>query len=113
MRCRFSGAPLSELAQLLGKRLGMEWVRSWLDEPGRLSFRIQPAPILDKTGLTGRYDFTLEYQGRTMYAPEQVPSILKVVQGALEMQLGLTLVKAKVPENVLVIDRLQRLPAEN
>jgi uncharacterized protein (TIGR03435 family) len=35
---------------------------------------------------------------------------MKRIQKALEAQLGLTLVTARVPESVLVIDRLQQVP---
>jgi uncharacterized protein (TIGR03435 family) len=113
VRFRFSDAPLSDLAQMLSPLLGTEYARSSPDENGRSTFRIQPSPILDKTGLMGRYDFTFEYKGFAFYTPDQVPDILAKIQSALQKQLGLTLVEAKIPENVLVIDSLRKMPEEN
>lgn len=81
----------------------------------------------DKTGLTGIFEFTLEYTGAPVpvsaadsttevRAPiakdpaEDVPGIFV----ALERQLGLGLVKVKdVPVDVLVIDQADKVPSAN
>ncbi len=80
-------------------------------------------PVTDRTGLAGRFDIHLEFD------PEGVnlgngssglssggdksdgsqPSIFS----ALQRQLGLRLQSHKEPTEVLVIDRLERLPTEN
>jgi uncharacterized protein (TIGR03435 family) len=94
-------------------------------------------PVVDKTGLTGKYDFTLEFapepgsipappggMGRGPEiprgggdGPSQIPgandpSGLTLV-GALQQQLGLRLQPAKAPLDVLVIDRADKVPTEN
>ena len=57
-------------------------------------------PIVDETGLTGKYSFTLEYTmdqpGSTPDAPPVVPSVFT----ALQQQLGLQLVQKKLPFDV-------------
>lgn len=61
--------------------------------------------VIDKTGLTGRFDVHLEY------APQldgDGPSIFTAVQE----QLGLKLESAKGPVETLVIDRVER-PSAN
>ena len=74
--------------------------------------------VVDKTGLTGRYDLDLTFTPeRTL--PEGVlpgppadpngPSIYT----ALREQLGLKLESQKDQEEVLVIDRVERQPSEN
>ncbi len=82
--------------------------------------------VVDKTGLTGVYDFTLKFNedGRAIVVGPQVeaamgarddsepgsglPNIFK----ALEQQLGLRLVKAKdIPLDTIVIDHAERIPA--
>lgn len=69
-------------------------------------------PIIDKTGLTGSYDFTLKWtQDQTPDASESQtgdPSLFT----ALEEQLGLKLVPVKGPVEVVVIDSIQR-PSPN
>jgi uncharacterized protein (TIGR03435 family) len=75
-----------------------------------------PVPrVVDKTGLTGIYDFTLEYSGSTSpdaaTDPGGGPPNLFI---ALERQLGLKLQKVKdVPVEVLIVDRADRIPAAN
>lgn len=75
------------------------------------------APVVDKTGLAGRYNFTLRYAPRsalnTVAQPlprplQDLPSIFE----ALPDQLGLRLQQEKEPVIVLAIDSVQR-PTEN
>jgi uncharacterized protein (TIGR03435 family) len=63
--------------------------------------------VIDKTGLTGRYDFTLEYASAS--ADATGPSIFT----AVEKQLGLKLDKSKAPLDVIVIDRIDKVPTAN
>jgi uncharacterized protein (TIGR03435 family) len=63
--------------------------------------------VVDKTGLSGAYDFTLEW------APDQSPdSSAPSLTTALREQLGLRLESQKAPVEVLVIDRIER-PSAN
>jgi uncharacterized protein (TIGR03435 family) len=68
--------------------------------------------VVDKTGLTGMYDWTLNWSPDTGSGtpPEnpEAPSLFT----ALEEQLGLKLMKAKAAVEVLVIDHVER-PSEN
>ncbi len=60
------------------------------------------APVVDQTGLTGDYDFTLRWEGDDTYAG--VPDALN--------KFGLKLEMKKVPTEVLVIDSVER-PHDN
>ena len=64
-------------------------------------------PIVDKTGLTGFYDFTLEWSLNDAQ-DSAAPSIFTAVQE----QLGLKLESSRAPVEVLVIDHADR-PSEN
>ena len=74
-------------------------------------------PVIDRTGLTGKYDFKLQWTPDTpvqMRSPDQPvtdsehgPSIFTAVQ-----QLGLKLEKQKGPVEVIVIDSVER-PSAN
>ena len=68
-------------------------------------------PVIDRTGLTGRYDFTLKWTpapgtGGPSGPPvdPDAPSIFTAVQE----QLGLKLESARGPVEVVVIDRLEK-----
>jgi uncharacterized protein (TIGR03435 family) len=63
--------------------------------------------VLDKTGLTGVYDFTLEWAPDSA-ADSSAPPLVT----ALREQLGLRLESQKAPVEVLVIDSISR-PTEN
>jgi uncharacterized protein (TIGR03435 family) len=72
-------------------------------------------PVVDKTGLTGMYDFRLEFalelQGRAPEAnadPASAPNVFTAIQ----QQLGLKLEPAKGSVDILVIDHAER-PTEN
>ena len=67
-------------------------------------------PTVDKTGLTGKYDFTLQFVPASKAATDETggPSIFT----AVEEELGLKLEPAKEPMDVLVIDSIEQ-PAAN
>jgi uncharacterized protein (TIGR03435 family) len=68
------------------------------------------APVLDRTGLEGKYNFILEFAPllETPRADETLPSIFE----ALQEKLGLKLEPTKGPVEVVVIDGAEK-PAEN
>lgn len=82
-------------------------IKEWAeDEMGR--------PLVNRTGLSGQYDFTLTWAlnpGGTL-PPEstalQGPTFLE----AMREQLGIKLTPAKLPMKVLVIDHIEK-PSEN
>jgi uncharacterized protein (TIGR03435 family) len=78
-------------------------------------------PVLDKTGLTGRYDFSLEFtldlSGIALPPPptpgdsatEPEPDLAAAVQ----QQLGLRLVASKATLDVVVVDKAEKVPTQN
>ena len=77
-------------------------------------------PVLDKTGLTGKYDYTLDYfypvplagppgQAAAQNAVEPEPDLVAVIQ----QQLGLQLVKSRANLDVLIVDKVERVPTSN
>jgi hypothetical protein len=68
-------------------------------------------PIVDVTGLTGRYKYNLDLNGTAGAEGATDPG--SDFQQALEVQLGLTLQPAKIPIDILVIDRVNKAPSGN
>lgn len=64
-------------------------------------------PVLDKTGLTGSYDFTIELTSNLRDPDADLP-----VFTAVQEQLGLKLVEAKEPLDIVVIDSAEK-PSAN
>jgi uncharacterized protein (TIGR03435 family) len=75
------------------------------------------APVIDQTGLKGRYDFEFDLTSFGLQGPppagEAPPDPVSVLQAALPKQLGLKLEARKMPIEMLVIDHIEKAPTEN
>jgi uncharacterized protein (TIGR03435 family) len=69
-------------------------------------------PVVDKTGLTGTYDFLLQYHGARPNRENDDPSVWPALLDAVPDQLGLKLEPAKGSIPKLVIDHIEK-PSEN
>jgi uncharacterized protein (TIGR03435 family) len=117
---------MAQFAERLGAMVNMS------NGDGVLRGGPPPAHVIDKTGLTGAFDFTLEFAGAVF--PASFPATLAAERGgqpapetsgardpsggptlfvALEKQLGLKLEKRKTSLDVLVIDHVDKVPTEN
>ena len=94
---RGQGIPISNLVHLLSQQLGRT--------------------VLDKTGLTGKYDFTLQWTPDESQGPPGPPgmdaapppdSLGPSIFTAIQEQLGLKLESQKGPVEILVIDHAER-----
>lgn len=63
-------------------------------------------PVIDRTGLKGRYDFKLQWtvDDAPVTAPDAPPGLFTAIQD----QIGLKLERVKAPADVLVVDKLER-----
>ena len=71
-----------------------------------LDFRLD-RPVVDRTGLAGRYDFSLKYTMDETRAPQEgnpAPGVFT----ALQEQLGLKLEPMKAAADVIVIDKVEQ-----
>jgi uncharacterized protein (TIGR03435 family) len=78
-------------------------------------------PVVDRTELSGRFDFTLNWTpddsqfrglGGQVPAPSNDPNAPPGLFTAIQEQLGLRLDSARAPVDVLVVDRVER-PSDN
>jgi uncharacterized protein (TIGR03435 family) len=116
VRIRFRDYPLYDLSQQISFILGVH--------------------VLDKTGLDGRYDFKLEFStpengfiigvratlplnpgqpaplNKTPPEPSAQDAV-SILSSAMDKQLGLRLEPVKIPVDTLVIDHVEKTPAEN
>jgi uncharacterized protein (TIGR03435 family) len=88
---------------------------------GLLQSAVLDKPVVDQTGLAGRFDFTLkwtpdEFQfgglGIKPPAPADNPDAPPDLFTAMQQQLGLKLESTKAPAEVFVIDHVEK-PSEN
>jgi uncharacterized protein (TIGR03435 family) len=62
-------------------------------------------PVVDRTGLKGSYDFTLNWSSRDPTGPSLFT--------AIEEQIGLRLATEKLPARILIVDNVNREPTPN
>jgi uncharacterized protein (TIGR03435 family) len=100
---------------LIGRNTGLNGVANGLQS------NILDKPVVDQTGLTGRYDFTLRWTpDPTQWANFGVPATANPgdldpppdIFTAFQQQLGLKLQPTKALVDVMVIDRIER-PSPN
>ncbi len=90
----FRAQQLSGLVRSLGEELGK--------------------PVVDKTGLTGSYNFTFDYTaGAANVATDAGATSAPDALTAVREQLGLNLVSAKVPLDMIIVDSADRIPTGN
>jgi uncharacterized protein (TIGR03435 family) len=101
--------PMSGLASLLGNQLNK--------------------PVVDKTGLTGKYDIQVEYTPdlsgmpippppggdgpRPATSTDSASEPGSNLAAAIQQQLGLRLVSGKAKLDVIVVDKAEKVPTEN
>lgn len=69
-------------------------------------------PVLDRTGLAGRFDVEYSYTPRPNNPSNPLGENVPFLGAALEEQLGLKVESARAPVPVLVVERVER-PSEN
>lgn len=96
------GATLSQMAEFLSREMRY--------------------PVIDQTGLTGRFNYFLDInayvteemrkadRGPTGGPPEEATNI---IAQAMQKQLGLKVESKKLPVEVLIVDRVEKAPTEN
>jgi uncharacterized protein (TIGR03435 family) len=95
---------------LSGQSATLDQLTMFLSGPLRI-------PVIDMTGLKGRYDFEFDLTSFGVNGPpppgEAPPDPVAVLQAALPRQLGLKLESRKMPVEMLVIDHVEKSPVEN
>jgi uncharacterized protein (TIGR03435 family) len=93
-------------AGITGRVIGKEQPLGKL--AGLLSAQLQ-RPVADKTSLVGNYDFTFEFTPETGGPSSGIGQDI----GAAVQQLGLRLATMKGKIDVLVVDKMEKIPTEN
>jgi uncharacterized protein (TIGR03435 family) len=79
--------------------------------PTMTGLAAMPRPVVDQTGLSGLYDFTLTWMHDTS-GDEAIADNTANFRDALKIQLGLELKSSHAPISFLIVDHVER-PSEN
>jgi uncharacterized protein (TIGR03435 family) len=120
-----SSAAPSDPPALLFRALGDLNVRNMTmkEFAARMQNGVMAKPVMDQTGLTGRYDFQLKWTpDESQFAafrsigavvpPTDDPKAPPALYTAIQEQLGLKMAPAKAPGEVIVIDHVEK-PSAN
>jgi len=75
--------------------------------------RIRDEMVIDKTGLTGVYDFDLNWSNDDQNPAGGETDRFPPISSALAETLGLRLQSEKVPVQMVVVDHVERTPSDN
>ena len=99
-----------------GAALGPSWLSARaisFEQFATLLSRTIRRPVIDRTNLTGPFDFDLVFQPESAtLVPIPVSAAAPSIFTAVQEQLGLKLDPQRVPTDVIVIDSVER-PTEN
>jgi uncharacterized protein (TIGR03435 family) len=102
--------PMTAKMGLSAKHATLDLLTMYLSQPLR-------TPVIDLTGLKGRYDFEFDISQFVPMERDQQddarPSPEFILKSLLPKQLGLTLESRKMPVEVFFIERIEKIPAEN
>jgi uncharacterized protein (TIGR03435 family) len=87
-------------------RMPMAQFMDFLSQPLRM-------PVLDKTGLKGRYDFKLDASAYLASGKPPEGGESELVLALVQEQLGLKLESKKAPIDMIVVDHAEKVPSEN
>ena len=72
------------------------------------------APVVDETGLRGRYDFTIDLSNvLDPTTPMGINDVIPIFIQVAQQQLGIKIDEKKVPIEMLMVDHAERIPVEN
>ena len=94
----------------VNRRARMQVFNETMDQlASRISNQLD-MPVINATGLAGRYDFGLYWAGQSVDGTDAAsPNLFS----AVESQLGLRLQTRKIAVTIIVIDHVDRTPTEN
>jgi len=91
-------------------QLGLE--RTSVSDLVNMLTTILRAPVIDETGLKGRYDVKIDIS-KYLPDPNQPVDMLSTVLRGIQQEFGLKLESKKMPLDFVVIDAAEKTPVEN
>jgi uncharacterized protein (TIGR03435 family) len=96
-----------------GKGLGVAFTHVTLAQLAEFASSPLQGVVVDQTGLQGAWDFTIDVSGVAMTQPADREDAISMIIQLLSEQLGIKIDLKKVPSEVLVVDRAEKVPVEN
>ena len=95
-------------------RVGASFQRATVQKLAELLSGPLQAPVVDQTGLTGRYDFKIDLANvLDPTTPMGINDVIPIFVQVAQQQLGIKIDEKKVAVEMLMVDHAEKLPVEN
>jgi uncharacterized protein (TIGR03435 family) len=91
-----------------------------VDELMAMASQVLQTPVINLTGLKGRYDFSVDLSAELtpeLIGKRETPlmpaDLVPMAASVMQKQLGLKLDSRRLPVEMLVIDHLEKTPTDN
>lgn len=103
-----------EMAITPSGRVGATFQRATVAKLAELLSGPLQAPVVDETGLTGRYDFSIDLSNvLDPTTPMGINDVIPIFVQVAQQQLGIKIDEKKVPVNMVMVDHVEKVPVEN
>ena len=96
-----------------GKGLNILFTHVTLAELAEMASSPLNGVVVDQTGLKGAWDFTIDGSMFAMQRPADEMEAIGMMIQVMNDQLGIKIDQKKVPAEVLIVDRAEKIPVEN
>jgi uncharacterized protein (TIGR03435 family) len=94
-------------------RMQLTILRTPLSQLTDLLYNVLRTPVVDETGLKGKYDLNINVAKYVSMSSDGPPDPIGLIQTALQEELGLKLESRKVSLDMLVVDHAEKTATEN
>ena len=95
-------------------RVGASFQRATVQKLAELLSGPLQAPVVDQTGLTGRYDFKIDLANvLDPTTPMGINDVIPIFVQVAQQQLGIKIDEKKVVVEMLMVDHVEKVPVEN
>lgn len=95
------------------KRMQLTILRTPISQLTDLLYNVLRTPIVDETGLKGRYDLNVNVAKYVAMSTDGAPDPIGLIQTALQEELGLKMESRKMPIDLFVVDHVEKSATEN
>jgi uncharacterized protein (TIGR03435 family) len=96
-----------------GKGLNILFTHVTMAELAEMASSPLDGVVVDQTGLKGAWDFTVDGSFFAMQKPADMQEAIGMMIQVMNEQLGIKVEQKKVPAEVLIVDRAEKIPVEN
>ena len=107
----FKQAPVDEIPYRENTAMGSRGHALTMQEFGDFLSGPLEKPVVDHTGLTGRWDFAFDFTKYMTDPPQNLDDYLRVLNQTLQGEMGLKLDNTRATVDVMIIDRVQKASA--